>query len=132
MVPNGGDYDSPMMDLTMARNNNNQLNNASPREQQQHQQLQDYSHKLSHSKDICDGPILGVPAANGDGFPNDIDLLNRRQNPVGVSELQMNRRVNYLNFYLSLPSSPATPDGRGNGVGEGGVAEQNEIAGSFD
>lgn len=85
MAPNN-DYDSPMMDLSVSRNNHQQqfINNTSPRDLQQHlhpHHSQDYSNnKLM--KESCGNPGNG---SMGDGFPNDIEMLSRRQNPVGVS-----------------------------------------------
>ena len=101
--PMAGDFDSPMMDLSVNRHQS-QFNNTSPRnnvgllDAQAHLNYsQDFSNKY-HNKDACDGPILSTPPAanhcttsssssnnNGVGFPNEIDLLHRRQNPLGVS-----------------------------------------------
>lgn len=107
--PIPADYDSPMMDLSVSSAmRNNQFEH------------QDYSNKMMMmnnsrgmaEKDTCDGPVAMLPsngtlAGNSDkggsimdlgGYPNN-DILNRRQNPVGVSYL-----IN-LN-YSTLSSSP--------------------------
>lgn len=100
--PANNDYDSSMMDLSVSRNNHNHhhqqqqqhhqfMNNTSPRDLQHlHAASQDYTNNKLHGKDSCDGPLL--PPANGqmgDGFPSEMDILNRRQNPVGVSAFHL-------------------------------------------
>lgn len=97
--PLPADYDSPMMDLSVSSTmRNNQFAG----------EHQDYSSKMMMmnsssrgmgmgEKDTCDGPLPMLPSngtqVNSDksgsimdlgGYPTN-DILNRRQNPVGVS-----------------------------------------------
>lgn len=97
--PLPADYDSPMMDLSVSSTmRNNQFAG----------EHQDYSSKMMMmnsssrgmgmgEKDTCDGPLPMLPLngtqVNSDksgsimdlgGYPTN-DILNRRQNPVGVS-----------------------------------------------
>lgn len=102
------DYDSPMMDLSVSRGHHNQFHNSSSQgehssqdyshrfnhhhnhhnqhnqhqqqQHQQHHQQQHHHHQRQESSGLFDGP-------NGEGYLKDIDILNRRQNPVGVSSV---------------------------------------------